>query len=237
MLNKIADLPGWGELSAQNLAESVRSVASGGVSLSRYIYSLGIPLIGTHASQLVASAYGDVGSFLRALDAASLFQEGEAAAEEDGDGSMIEPFVELTGGDGSEKVKGIGPTAISALHLFAREEVLMKAARDLADALTVHDDNSRKMSLSSSPSDAKAADVPLPFEGMTVVFTGTLPGMSRTVAQNAVKELGAKSTPNTVSKSTTLVVEGDGGGKKTKKARELGIRVIDYEEFIKLIDG
>ena len=72
---------------------------------------------------------------------------------------------------------------------------------------------------------------------MTVVFTGALPGMSRTMAQNAVKELGAKATPNTVSKATTLVVEGDKGGKKARQARKLDIRVIDSTEFMKLIGG
>ena len=71
---------------------------------------------------------------------------------------------------------------------------------------------------------------------MTVVFTGSIPGTSRTVAQKIVKELGAKSTPNTVSKSTTLVVEGEKGGKKARQAKELGVRVIDYTEFMKMIE-
>jgi DNA ligase (NAD+) len=81
----------------------------------------------------------------------------------------------------------------------------------------------------------KNSEEPSPFEGMTVVFTGTLPGMSRTVAQNTVKELGAKATPNTVSKSTSLVIEGEKGGKKAGVAKNMGIRVIGYEEFMAMI--
>ena len=76
---------------------------------------------------------------------------------------------------------------------------------------------------------------------MTVVFNyGSLPGMSRTMAQHAVKVLmGAKLTPNTVSKSTSLVVDGDQEGlsKKSQKACELGIRAINYTKFIRLIES
>ncbi|KAL7536188.1 LOW QUALITY PROTEIN: hypothetical protein ACHAXR_006976 [Thalassiosira sp. AJA248-18] len=58
MLNKIADLQGWGwgELSSQNLAESVRSVASEGIHLSQQIYSLGIPMVGTGNAHISISS-------------------------------------------------------------------------------------------------------------------------------------------------------------------------------------
>ena len=231
MLNKIADLPGWGELSSQNLAESVRSEASTGVPLSRYIFSLGIPLVGTQASQLVAETYGNVETFLKALEEASLYDDEINTNEEDDDESSIPPFNALA------MVKGIGPTAISALLSFSKEEILMKAAKDLANTLTIHDDSSRKTSDVEGSTRDKSNPESLLLEGMTIVFTGTLPGMSRTVAQNAVKSLGAKATPNTISKATTLVVAGERGGKKARQARELGIRVMDSSEFLKLIEG
>jgi len=235
MLRDIANLPGWGEQSAQNVAESVRLVASEGVDLSRYIYALGIPTIGTHVSQLIASAYGDVDSFLKALDEASLHTDNgsEDDDEENNNESKLIPFATLTGDDTSEKVKGIGPTAISAMVSFSKEEVLVKAAKDLANVLTIHSvvDNT-----TSTTNQGGITGKQLQFKDMTVVFTGSIPGMSRTVAQKIVKELGAKSTPNTVSKSTTLVVEGEKGGKKARQAKELGVRVIDYKEFIKMIE-
>jgi len=239
MLRDIAELPGWGEQSAQNVAESVRLVASEGVDLSRYIYALGIPTIGTHVSQLIASAYGDVDSFLKALDEASLYTDNgngdEEEDEENNNESKLIPFATLTGDDTSKKVKGIGPTAISAMVSFSKEEVLVKAAKDLANVLTVHSvDNDTNTT--SKTNQGGMTGKQLQFKDMTVVFTGSIPGMSRTVAQKTVKELGAKSTPNTVSKSTTLVVEGEKGGKKARQAKELGVRVIDYKEFIKMIE-
>ena len=109
----------------------------------------------------------------------------------------------------------------------------MKAARDLANALNVHDDSIHQ----TAALDTGSSQEPLQLEGMTAVFTGTLPGMSRTKAQNTAKALGAKATPSTVSKSTSLVVEGEKGGKKARQARELGVRVMDSSEFMALIDG
>ena len=230
------DLPRWGELSSQNIAESIRSVATAGVPLSRYIYSLGIPQIGTHASQLVASKYRSVGTFLNAVEEASLYEiNGKADMNEVETEEVITPFASLTGSNGSEKVKGIGPTALAALIAFSRTEILVKAAKDLAAVLSVHDDDN----VNSLDNDVIDGTMNSPFHGMTVVFTGSLPGMSRAMAQNAVKALGAKSTPNTVSKSTSLVVDGDQEGlsKKSQKARELGIRVINYAEFMRLIES
>ena len=244
MLDRIADLPGWGELSSRNLVESIRTVVSDGVPLSRYIYSLGIPLIGTHASQLLASTYGNTGSFLDALDKASLYDE---MNEESNESVISSPFSALVDGvEGSGKVKGIGPAAISALLSFSKEEVLMKAAKDLANAVPILDDNSSRRNVVSENDDGddsggasqRERTKPLPFKDMTIVFTGTIPGMSRTVAQQIVMDLGARATPNTVSKATALVVEGEGGGgkKKATKARELGVRVMDYAEFMELIE-
>jgi len=229
-------LPGWGELSSKNLAESVRAVASAGVPLSRYIYSLGIPQIGTHASQLVASTYGDVDSFLNAVEEASLYNTNGSYTDEVGEEKPMPPFAALIGWDGSERVKGIGPTAIAALIAFSREKVLVNAAKDLASVLTIHKDRGRITSdATTSGRSDEGTRKKSPFEGMTVVFTGTLPGMSRTSAQNSVKDLGGQIVP-AVSKSTTLVVEGEVGmSKKAKKAREHGIRVIDYTEFMRLI--
>ncbi len=236
MLERIADLPGWGEISSRNLAESIRFVALEGVPLSRYIYSLGIPLIGTHASQLLAATYGNISSFLSALDEASIYDKTGVLQNEE---SVEAPplFTALVEGtDGSGKVRGIGPAAISALLSFSKENILMKAAKDLANVLTIHDDFSRKDVFDSDDEVSHEILKPIPFKDMTVVFTGTIPGMSRTLAQKMAKDLGARATPNTVSKATSIVVVGEDGGKKATKARELGVRVMDYAEFMKLTE-
>jgi DNA ligase (NAD+) len=71
---------------------------------------------------------------------------------------------------------------------------------------------------------------------MSVVVTGTLEGMSREAAEEAVKARGGKA-PGSVSKRTTAVVVGSEPGQaKLTKAEELGIPVLDEEGFRSLLE-
>jgi len=62
--------------------------------------------------------------------------------------------------------------------------------------------------------------------GVTVVITGTLPGLSRDEAAEAVRAAGGK-VSSSVSKKTSFVVAGENAGSKYDKAVELGIRILD----------
>ena len=70
-----------------------------------------------------------------------------------------------------------------------------------------------------------------PFEGMTVVVTGTLARFSRAEAEEAVRSAGGKAA-GSVSKKTSLVVAGENAGSKLDKANALGVEVIGEEEFL-----
>ncbi|MBE5807973.1 MAG: NAD-dependent DNA ligase LigA [Clostridiales bacterium] len=72
------------------------------------------------------------------------------------------------------------------------------------------------------------------FEGMTVVVTGTLSGMTRAEAEEAIRRNGGRAA-GSVSKKTALVVAGEAAGSKLAKAQVLGVRVIGEEEFVELI--
>ncbi|MBP9129608.1 MAG: NAD-dependent DNA ligase LigA [Steroidobacteraceae bacterium] len=80
---------------------------------------------------------------------------------------------------------------------------------------------------------AVAADGPL--AGQVVVITGTLATMSREEARESARAAGATVT-DSVSKKTTLLVVGADAGSKLKKARDLGIRIVDEAEFQQLLD-
>jgi DNA ligase (NAD+) len=71
-------------------------------------------------------------------------------------------------------------------------------------------------------------------EGLTFVFTGTLKSMTRDEAKEIVRELGGKTT-DSVSKNVDYVVVGDNPGSKYQRALQLGVKIINEEEFLKLI--
>ena len=71
-------------------------------------------------------------------------------------------------------------------------------------------------------------------EGKTFVFTGALKNFTRNEAKDIVEKLGGK-VSNTVSKKTDYVVVGEDPGSKYEKAKKLGVKILDEEEFLKLI--
>ncbi|AUC55246.1 DNA ligase (NAD(+)) LigA [Sagittula sp. P11] len=75
-----------------------------------------------------------------------------------------------------------------------------------------------------------------PVAGKTVVFTGTLERMTRAEAKARAEAMGAK-VSGSVSKKTDIVVVGPGAGSKEKKARELGLTVLDEDAWLELIGG
>jgi DNA ligase (NAD+) len=221
---EIAALPGWGPRSSANLRETARRVSTNGVSLGRYIYSLGIRHTGKHSSEILGSAFGTCEAFLQALERASGWEED---TEEDTNNKQIHPFALLLG----EEHKGIGPALQSSLLAFSKEKEMLAAARKLAEAILVQDEQPRN----ADEADSTLSSIK-PLQGLKVVFTGTFAELTRSEVQKMAKELGASATPGSVSKATDLVVYGDKGGKKLYQAIELGVKVIEAQEFIKMVE-
>ena len=70
------------------------------------------------------------------------------------------------------------------------------------------------------------------FQGLVIVITGTLPGLSRDDAKALVERNGGK-VSDSVSKKTSFVVVGENAGSKLEKARALGVEIIDEAELKK----
>lgn len=82
-----------------------------------------------------------------------------------------------------------------------------------------------------NPTTTKQDKNGLLYSGKTVVLTGKLETLSREEATKIIEELGGK-TASSVSKKTGLVICGSDAGSKLTKARSLGIKVIDENEFL-----
>ncbi len=120
-----------------------------------------------------------------------------------------------------EEVPDIGPITAAHVHAFMSESRNSKVIDELI-SFGVH-----------WPEIPKARSRSKEFDGKTFVLTGKLTSMSRDEASDLVRELGG-TVAGSVSKKTDFVVVGEEAGSKLKKATELGIKILDEGEFLKL---
>ena len=81
-----------------------------------------------------------------------------------------------------------------------------------------------------------AERAPQPLAGLTLVITGTLATLGRDEAKDKVEAAGGK-VAGSVSKKTDYVVAGTEAGSKLTKALELGVKVIDENQLMELLNG
>ena len=82
--------------------------------------------------------------------------------------------------------------------------------------------------------ESQAAPVGDKLAGITFVLTGELSAFSRKEAGERLEALGAK-VSGSVSKKTGCVVAGEAAGSKLRRAQELGVPVLDEEQFLILV--
>lgn len=70
--------------------------------------------------------------------------------------------------------------------------------------------------------------------GKTFVLTGTLESLTRDEAKDKIRKLGGD-VSSSVSKNTDFAVAGAEPGSKHDKAKKLGVKIINEEEFLKMI--
>jgi DNA ligase (NAD+) len=131
------------------------------------------------------------------------------------------PFEEL------EAIYGVGPVIAKAVFDWFKVKENKKLVANLLKQI--------KIEKSQVASDKlQEGEVNTNISGKTFVFTGTLPTLERTAAEEMVRDLGG-SAGSSVSKNTDYVVAGDNAGSKLVKAEELGVKVISEEEFLKMV--
>jgi DNA ligase (NAD+) len=120
-----------------------------------------------------------------------------------------------------DNIEGIGPAVAAAIADFFAETHNIEVVEDLLKEVT--------------PAPLEKVEHGSPVSGKTVVFTGTLERMTRSEAKARAERLGAK-VAGSVSKNTDYVVAGPGAGSKLKNAKDLGVKVLSEEEWLKLIE-
>ena len=139
--------------------------------------------------------------------------------------------------------------SIDALQWASREELtaIEDVGEQIADNIVAYFADMRNLEiitrlqaagvqLSSNEPEA-AASVPQVLEGKTIVISGTFAEHSRDEYKQMIEDYGGKNS-GSVSKKTDFILAGDNmGPAKLDKARELGVRIINEQEFLQMIHG
>jgi DNA ligase (NAD+) len=200
-LTKLENIEGFGATSVRKLFAAIDDRRS--IEFSRFLFALGIRHVGETNAKRIARHF---------LNFAAFREAGQNAVVPEGKGDPGNAaWQELNG------INGIGSIVAEAVVDFFGEEHNRKVLDDLLAEVTPTDEE-------------PVGAVDSPVAGKTVVFTGALEKMSRDEAKAMAEKLGAK-VAGSVSKKTDLVVAGPGAGSKLKLATELGIEVIDEEQW------
>ena len=161
-------------------------------------------------------------TFARFLHALGIRDVGEATAE-----ALAEHFRSLDAlrsspAEAIEEVPDVGPITAGHVHAFFSES----RNANVIDALISHGLHWPAVRVSSVQKS--------PLSGKTFVLTGKLATMSRDEAGGLIRKMGGK-VAGSVSKNTDFVVVGDEAGSKLKKATQLGVKVLEEGDFLKLV--
>ncbi|HEY8206577.1 MAG TPA: NAD-dependent DNA ligase LigA [Myxococcaceae bacterium] len=118
------------------------------------------------------------------------------------------------------RVKDVGPEVAKAIRAYFDKPRNQQVVQQLLE-----------LGVTPAPPEASKGG---PFEGKTVVLTGSLAGMSREQAKEEVERRGGK-VSGSVSRKTDFVVAGEDSGSKLKKAQELGVKILDEAAFLALL--
>ena len=118
-----------------------------------------------------------------------------------------------------QNVDGIGEVVARSAHAWFRDSENEKLLRELLHQV--------KVLKGETPRGGKLS-------GKTFVITGTLASLSRDEAAENIRARGG-SVSGSVSKKTDYVVAGDEPGSKYDTAKKLGVRILDEQDFLGLL--
>ncbi|QOD38139.1 NAD-dependent DNA ligase LigA [Candidatus Wolbachia massiliensis] len=206
--------PGWGKKSIANLLGSIQSKRV--IALNRFIFSLGIRFIGQVAAELLTNYYVSYDNWYNSM--IKLLSDDTKLVDTDGVIEKVaKSFVnELVG------IDGIGKEAAESLKSFFSKEYNIKMLSDLTNCLQI------------LPANTDSSGSVL--NNKIVVFTGKLLTMSRGEAKVKAKTLGARVSLN-ISAKTDYLIAGKDPGSKYKKAVELGVKILDEDQWYEMINS
>ncbi len=215
-VDDLLSLERFARKSAENLHAAIERARRR--PLPRILNALGIPQVGE------ATAI-DLAGWLAGLIPP---QPDESMGGPGGWFARVSAALKAASAEDFTAVPGIGPTVGAAIAAWFADP----ATRDVLDDLVAAGVEPER----PAPPVATDAGGAGPLAGKTVVVTGTLPGLSRQEAEDAIRAAGGKAV-GSVSKKTDYLVAGESAGSKLARAQELGVPVLDEDGFRALLGG
>lgn len=228
----LINITGWGRKSLDNLFLAINQKRE--ISLAKFIYSLAIRHIGEVMAENLANYFKNYHNFFTQLknitDLAIESSEDMFDKKQDIKKTIFfndnlhnklainQYYQDLLA------IDGFGRKIIEALIDFFSDDKSLNMMIDLVKHIQIEEVRSTNIVNNKSE-----------FINKNIVFTGSLTRMSRMEAKEIAQKLGMKIL-GSISKNTDLLVVGNDAGSKLKKAKELGIKIIDEDEWLKIIN-
>jgi DNA ligase (NAD+) len=207
----------FAEKSADNLVKSIEKAKK--IEFPKFLFALGIRHVGEETAVLIAKAINKEFSIFN-FQFSNKSQISNSKIKMNSFTDVIEYFPKV-GIEDWVNIKGIGGKSAESLQQWFsnRENIeLLKKMRDFGVQVEIP-----KLQITNYK-----------LQGQNLVLTGELETMTRDEAKEKIRALGGDIS-SSVSKNTNFVVVGKNPGSKYDKARELGVKIVDEKEFVKML--
>lgn len=219
---ELLSLERFAEKKADNVLKMIAARRT--LSLNRFIYGLGIRHVGEESAELLADNYKKYLSLKLASEKIANPKLKIKISD------LIKYFQSLSKED-LENLADVGPIVSKSIGNFwsdAHNLKLLDKFENSGLTLTLNPNNS----VEASPNLNLAKNSEL--NDKIFVLTGSLESLTRSEAKDKIKQYGGK-VKESITKDTDYVIVGAEPGSKYEQAKKLGIKILDEEEFMKLI--
>ncbi len=192
----IVSLERFGEKSAENIINEIQNKKT--ITLTRFIYSLGILHIGEETANLLAQNTGETNI------------------------SGVIKHVSHLSQDDLQTISDVGPKVSESIYKWFHNNKNIEFLKKLEKA-GVKIKNEKQEVINNK------------LKNKTFVLTGSLETISREQAKEKIRELGGN-VSESVNKKTDYVIVGNKPGSKYERAKKLGVKTINEQEFLKKIE-
>jgi len=200
------DIIGLARFAEKSSAKIIETInRSKKITLAKFIYALGILHVGEETALLLAKKIAQNLNIKKEMMTA---------------GQLAKALINISEEE-FKKIPGIGEKVAESIYKWFHNkrninflEKLEKAGINIEKPKTI----------------AKAAI----FSEKTFVLTGELKSITRSDASEKIREIGGEIS-SSVSKNTDYVIVGENPGSKHEKAKELGVKILNEKEFLKML--